>query len=98
MVVDVAYFADVPVGSYVKLEGVVEGKPEIVNTPSQKPFRFQFVRFYVNTWFNLGDVNVRYEGAAFVRKGNKVIIWGKKDLDQLIAHKIETEDLIIKLY
>ena len=96
-VVDLEDYGDVSVGSYVILEGVVEDKPEIVNTPSRRPFRVQAVRYYVNTRFALADVNVRYEGAAFVRKGDKVVVWGRKEKDFLYAKQIETDDIIIRL-
>ena len=96
-VISLEDYADVPIGDYVILEGVVEGKPEMLNTPSRRPGRWQLVRYYVNTVFALGDFKVRYEGAAFVRKGDNVVVWGRKGHDFLDAKQIETDYFIVKL-
>jgi hypothetical protein len=96
-VVSLEDYESVPVGNYVILKGLVEGKPEIVNTPSKRPFRVQAVRFYANTLFALDEVKVRYEGLAFIRKGDNVVVWGRKEKDFLYAKQIETDDIIIRL-
>ena len=86
-----------PVGSYIILDGVIDEKPVLINSPSKKPLKIQVVRYYINTTFSIDDVKIKYEGPVFLRKGEKVTVWGKKEHDYLDAKQIETGSFIIKI-
>ena len=93
----VSDYNEAPNGSRIRFEGVIDSKPVITHTPSIKPFNIQVVRYYVNTRFSVDGVKVFYEGPAFLKKDQKITLWGKKKYDHFLAVKIECDDFIIQL-
>ena len=88
----------VPEGTNLKFEGVIEKKPIIKHLRSKKPPRIQGLRYFIQTQLIVNGVDIKYEGPAFLRKGEKVTVWGKKGTNRFDAVKIETEDVIIMIY
>lgn len=96
-VIESSDYGSLPTGTRLKMEGVVDEKPLMENVPSQKPFEVSvraFMRFSVWTDFVVDGVNARYYGPAFVRKGEHVTLWGKKEGERFRVVKIEAEGFV----
>jgi len=90
-------YDEIPGGTRIKFDGVIDEKPVIKHLRSKKPFRPQLLSFFIETHLTVSGIEVKYEGPAFLRRGEKVTIWGKKQTPRFDAVKIETEDLIIQI-
>lgn len=87
----------IPEGTNLKFEGVIEEKPVIEHLRSRKPLRPLFLLYFIETRLTVGGIVVKYEGPAFLGKGEKVTLWGKKHRDRFDAVKIETDDVIVQI-
>jgi hypothetical protein len=90
-------YGEIPGGTRLKLDGVIDEKPVIKHLRSRKPLRPQLLRYYIETHLTVSGIEVKYEGPAFLRKGEKVTVWGRKQAPCFDAVKIETEDVIIQI-
>ncbi|TFH13431.1 hypothetical protein E4H04_11970 [Candidatus Bathyarchaeota archaeon] len=96
-IIDAETYEEIPVGTFIKFDGIIDEKPILKNSPSKKPFRVQLARFYIETHFSVNGIKMKYEGPAFLRKGENITIWGKKQISYFDARQIETESFIITL-
>jgi len=87
----------VPEGTNLKFDGVIMEKPVIKHLRSKKPLRPQVLRYFIETYLTVSGIEVKYEGPAFLRKGEKVTVWGKKHAKRFDAVRIETDDVIIQI-
>ena len=90
-------YDDIPRGTKIKFDGIIDEKPDIKHLRSKKPLRPQFLRYFIETHLTVSGIEIKYEGPAFLRKGEKVTIWGRKQTPSFDAVKIETEDFIIQI-
>ena len=96
-IIELEDYNSIPNGSDIKFEGVIEEKPIIKHLRSKKSPGVQLVRYFIETNLSVGGIKIKHEGPAFIRKGEKVTIWGKKHRDRFDALKIETDDVIIQI-
>ena len=96
-IIDPEEYDAIPEGTNLKFDGTIKGKPVIEHLRSKKPLRPQLLRYFIETRLTVSGIVVKYEGPAFLRKGEKVTLWGKKRRDRFDAVKIETDDVIIQI-
>ena len=96
-IIDPEEYDAIPEGTNLKFDGIIDGKPVIEHLRSKKPLRPQPLRYFIETHLTVSGIEIKYEGPAFLRKGEKVTIWGKKHRDRFDAVKIETDDIIIQI-
>jgi hypothetical protein len=83
----------IPEGINLKVEGIIEEKPVIKHTKTN----VLLFRYFVETYLTVSGIKIKHKGPAFIRKGEKVTIWGRKQTPRFDANRIETDDVIIQV-
>lgn len=83
----------VPEGINLKVEGIIEEKPVIKHTETH----LLFLRYFVETYLTVSGIKIKHKGPVFIRKGEKVTIWGRKQTPRFDAKRIETDDIIVQV-
>ena len=91
-------YNDVPEGTRLKIHGVVDEKPVVSHARSKRPPALLILRYFIETRLSVGGVETRYDGPAFIRKGEEVTVWGRKSGTRFEAVKIEGEGFTVKIY
>ena len=81
-----------PGGSYLKFEGTIEDRPVIRHLKSNI-----LLRYHIETNLTVSGIEIKYEGPAFLRKGEKVTVWGRKHAKKFYAVRIEADDVVIQI-
>ena len=82
----------IPEGINLKVEGIIEEKPVIKHIKSSI-----FLRYLIETYLTVSGIKIKHKGPVFIRKGEKVTIWGRKHTPRFDANRIETDDVIIQV-